>query len=317
MTLIFYIGSYDQTKEKSHSADLLYAKSPAHNNSDDTDSKTKAKSKAVYKKGITIVFEEYPEKDDIGFGLEDLISKTRHGSKKRDEKDGAKSTKIHTPPLLVIIIDDISQLEQLKKIRSLPFKVTPSIFPPSQLSRKSNLLAKDLKHYMVHLPLQSASKKMNSFSKTLYVGDSEDIFYARAKEIRELFPDARFINNHTGSVFTSDYDAMKLLYKALRSNGFVFVDSRTSASTKVRKIAGSFGDPYLYRDVFLDNEENERYILGQLRTAVKIAKKKGYAIVIGHPHRATFSALARAKGILKGVKTVYMDELYSEIFDDK
>ena len=35
--------------------------------------------------------------------------------------------------------------------------------------------------------------------------------------------------------------------------------------------------------VFIDNEENYQYIQNQLKQAIEIAKKQGYAIAIGHP----------------------------------
>jgi polysaccharide deacetylase 2 family uncharacterized protein YibQ len=41
-----------------------------------------------------------------------------------------------------------------------------------------------------------------------------------------------------------------------------------------------------------------------------MAKKKGYAIAIGHPHKVTMQALASAKEIFKDVELVYIDELY-------
>ncbi len=44
---------------------------------------------------------------------------------------------------------------------------------------------------------------------------------------------------------------------------------------------------------------------------VKIAKTKGYAIAIGHPHKETLLALQNASSYLKesGVDLVYINEL--------
>jgi polysaccharide deacetylase 2 family uncharacterized protein YibQ len=103
---------------------------------------------------------------------------------------------------------------------------------------------------------------------------------------------------------------MKQLYTMLRKKGFIFVDSRTSAKSVVRKIVRAQGDTYIARDIFIDNTQTRAYVLSQLKKAVKVAKKRGFAIVIGHPHKATMDALRHAGKILKGVQTVYMDELY-------
>ncbi len=213
-------------------------------------------------------------------------------------------------PKLVIIIDDVSTRRQLNAIQATGIKLTPSIFPPSKLSMTSNTLAEGLKHYMIHLPMESGSPQFNKQYKTLITTFSKEQMEERVKELRKLFPSAHYVNNHTGSVFTDDYTAMQTLYAILRKEDFVFVDSRTIGSTKVPKIADEFGDAYVARNVFIDNEHNVPYIHRQLQKAVKIAKKKGYAIAIGHPHIMTMKALSSAESILADVELVYIDELY-------
>ena len=167
-------------------------------------------------------------------------------------------------PKLVIIIDDVHTRSQLQAIRTLPFHVTPSIFPPYALAKHSNRLAKNLKHYMIHLPMESGSIQFNKQSKTLIRSLTISQMRERVKELRRLFPDAAYINNHTGSTFTSNYRAMKRLYNLLRSEGFVFVDSFTAGSSKVKKIAHEEGDAYVRRDIFIDNKQNVDYIQKQL-----------------------------------------------------
>ncbi len=215
-------------------------------------------------------------------------------------------------PKLVIIIDDVSSARQLQRIKALDIPVTPSIFPPSALSMKSHTLARGLKHYMIHLPMESGSRQFNKQYKTLKTSFSKAQMEARMKEIRALFPTARYINNHTGSVFTNDYKAMNTLYGIMKKEGFVFIDSRTIGSTKVKKIAHAYGDAYVARDIFIDNTHTVPYIHGQLKKAVRIAKKKGYAIAIGHPHMVTMKALASAKDIFKDVELVYIDQIYQK-----
>lgn len=141
---------------------------------------------------------------------------------------------------------------------------------------------------------------------------SDEQIVDRVMEIRQLFPKAKYINNHTGSVFTSDYKAMKKLYIALKLEGFVFVDSFTAATSKVRQIAHELGDAYVRRDVFIDNTPTIPSIHQQLKIAVQKAKKNGYAVAIGHPHKTTIKALASAKQILKDVDLVYIDEIYKK-----
>jgi len=215
-------------------------------------------------------------------------------------------------PKLAIIIDDVSKRSQINAINATKMKLTPSIFPPSELSMTSHRLAKGLQHYMIHLPMESGSQQFNSQYKTLLTSFTIKQVNNRAHELRQLFPNARYINNHTGSVYTNNYKAMSTLYKALRKEGFVFVDSRTIGSSKVRKIVHEFGDAYVSRDIFIDNIHEISYIHNQLTKAVKMAKKKGYAIAIGHPHKITMQALASANEILKDVELVYIDSIYKK-----
>lgn len=213
-------------------------------------------------------------------------------------------------PKLVIIIDDVSTRSQLNEIQSTGLKLTPSIFPPSQRSMTSHTLAMGLEHYMIHLPMESVNMQFNTQTKTLMTSFSKKQIEARVKEIRRLFPRARYVNNHTGSIYTDHYDAMRVLYSALRSEGFVFVDSRTIASTKVPMITDEFGDVYIARDVFIDNKQSIIYIHQQLQKAVNKAKERGYAIAIGHPHEITMRALSSAQKIFSDVELIYIDELF-------
>jgi polysaccharide deacetylase 2 family uncharacterized protein YibQ len=261
-----------------------------------------------------VVAEEYPEEEEerVGFGLEDLIRKSKRKPEETVAAPSVPAARPHTgtKPQLVIIIDDVSQRRQLETIRKLPYHITPSIFPPSQINVHSNQLVRGLKHYLVHLPLESGSAKMNRFSKTLMVDDGPAVIRKRVEEIRRLFPDARYVNNHTGSVFTSNYGAMYHLFGDLKREGFVFLDSRTTGKSVVKRVAKDYHAPYLARDVFIDNVQSQKAILRQLQKAVRIAQKRGYAIAIGHPHNATFDALRHARGILSKVETVYFDEFY-------
>ncbi len=215
-------------------------------------------------------------------------------------------------PKLAIIIDDVAFPYQMKQIKALPFKITPSLFPPTSRHPNTPKLAKTLRHYMIHLPMEALNYN-HAESQTLTTKSSEAEMELRLRELRHWFPKAKFINNHTGSKFTADAESMALFYPLAKHYGFIFVDSRTTPKTVVAEIAKINSDPYIGRDIFLDNKPDIKYIQSQLKKAVRIAKAQGYAIAIGHPHVSTLKALAESKEILKGVDVVYMDELYSVI----
>ncbi len=215
-------------------------------------------------------------------------------------------------PKLVIIIDDVAYPSQIRAIKRLPWHITPSLFPPTPAHPDTPKMAQTLHHYMIHLPMEARHFNRPE-PETLTVKSSETHIGARLAQIRRLFPDARFINNHTGSRFTADTVAMKRLCRKLKRDGFIFVDSRTTPRSVVADACRRYGMPYLARDIFLDNKPDIGYIRAQLKKAVRVARRHGYAIAIGHPHRKTLEALAGARDILKGVEVLYMDELYEKI----
>ena len=118
-------------------------------------------------------------------------------------------------PKLAIIIDDISTFHQAKKIKSLNLNITPSIFPPNDNYPNSARVAREFEFYMIHLPLEAMNYQAQE-KNTLKVGDSSAKIESEISKIRSNFPKAIYINNHTGSKFTSDYDSLKKLFKALK-----------------------------------------------------------------------------------------------------
>ena len=209
---------------------------------------------------------------------------------------------------LAIIIDDVGTDEQAQKIAALPVRVTPSIFPPEYQRKDTRSLARGFEHYAIHLPMEASSAKNNS--ATLRASDNYEKLRGVIAKLRADFPNAKFINNHTGSKFTSDEHAMQNLLRAMNEHGFLFIDSRTSPATKAKAAMNGLGMRYVHRDVFLDNQNSVAAVRKKLREAVALAKKQGYAIAIGHPKSSTLRALANSADILGEVDLVYLDEIY-------
>ena len=213
-------------------------------------------------------------------------------------------------PKLAIIMDDISTNAQASELKKLSIKVTPSIFPPEKQHPKSAWLAKEFSVYMVHLPLQ-ALNYTNEKANTLHTGDSKEKISQRIKDIKNDFKGVKYINNHTGSGFTSDFKSTLALLDELKNSEIYFIDSLTTNKSTVLDASKKLGLKYAYRDVFLDNEQNVSKILKMINNAVTVAKKDGVAIAICHPYKSTFEALKIAqKDAFKGVEVVYVDKIY-------
>ncbi|WP_069632959.1 divergent polysaccharide deacetylase family protein [Campylobacter pinnipediorum] len=228
---------------------------------------------------------------------------------KKTENKAIKNTKIKKPKL-AIVIDDVANRHHVDMIRSVGLKMTPSFFPKTKHHLGTPKLAKEFEFYMIHLPMQAqhfSSPEIN----TLNVQDSEKIIDKKIKDVRVDFPTAKFMNNHTGSKFTSDFNAMDKAFKAFIKYDFIFIDSKTIDTTKVKKVAKKYKKPYISRDVFLDDKDNKASINKEIKNAINIAKQKGYAIAIGHPRKNTIEALKQNRSyILDNVELVYVKDLY-------
>jgi len=211
-------------------------------------------------------------------------------------------------PKLAIIIDDMATEADVKNLKAIPYAITPSFMPPAPNHPNSATLAKEFEFYMVHLPLQAVKYTQ---AGALTTKSTQDEINARVAEIREQFAGAKFVNNHTGSRFTADEAAMKMLLSALLQKDFLFIDSVTTSRTKV-KSAIDGRQAYVARDVFLDNKDSRAEVRKQLRWAVALAKKNGKAIAIGHPKRSTMAVLQEKNTakILQDVEVVYVRDIY-------
>ncbi len=213
-----------------------------------------------------------------------------------------------TTPRLAIIIDDVSFAWQTRSIKEIPYKVTPSFFPPTKGHPDTVRLSHDFEFRMIHLPMESKNYSSPE-PDTLNAVDSIEVIEKRIKRIKEWFPEIIYYNNHTGGSFTADYNAMDRLVKVMKENGLIFVDSRTAGNSKAPEITKKYNMFLFSRDVFLDNSLDKNLIRTQLKEAVTKAKKHGYAIAIGHPHKNTLEVLKESQDLLEGVDMVYLKDL--------
>ncbi len=209
---------------------------------------------------------------------------------------------------LAIIFDDVSFAGDVKQIKGLNLPVTMSFLPPTSRHPNSAKLAAKEPYYMVHMPMEAMNFNSPETS-TLRTSDSKEKIVERIKKVKKQFPKVEYINNHTGSKFTSDAKAMNKLIFALRLEKIGFIDSRTTAETKAEEVMKRYKMPYQTRDVFLDHDANVDAIKTQIKKAISIANKYGKCIAICHPHQATLQALKESTALFDSVELVRIDKL--------
>jgi len=194
---------------------------------------------------------------------------------------------------VAIVIDDMG-LDRPRAMRAigLPAPLTLSFLPYGRDAPALAVLARQRGHeILLHMPMQPmGGESPGPHALTVDLAAVE--IRGRVGAALDRFGDAVGLNNHMGSRFTVDRRLMGPLMEELRSRGLVFVDSRTAAESQGSHAAGEAGVPAAMRDVFLDNEATTDAINRQLRELERIARRRGHAVAIGHPHDATFAALA-------------------------
>ncbi|WP_297938974.1 divergent polysaccharide deacetylase family protein [uncultured Campylobacter sp.] len=237
-------------------------------------------------------------------------------SQKTDKKSSTKTNEVKAAvkagykPRLVIIIDDVAYKHQVDAIKSVNLKLTPSFFPATSAHPETPVLARRFSFYMIHLPMQALGGFKGAEIGTLTVNDDYERIAKKLQSIKRDFPDLKYINNHTGSRFTSDAAAMDRMMRAVRDENLIFVDSKTTSPTKVYSAAKKYSMPYIARDVFLDHDGSKAAVRKQLKYAVELAKKRSYAIAIGHPHKNTIEVLQESAKLLQEVEVVYLKDLF-------
>jgi polysaccharide deacetylase 2 family uncharacterized protein YibQ len=195
-------------------------------------------------------------------------------------------------PQIAIVIDDMGvDRKRSARAAALPGPLTLSWLPYSQDVGRQAAAARAAGHeILLHMPMQPLGHE-NPGPNALTVDLPPDEVRRRLGADLALLPEAVGLNNHMGSRFTRDPQAMAPVIDEVKRRGLLFLDSRTSAASIGADVAREAGVPYTERDVFLDNEMTVEAVRARLAETELIARRRGIAIAIGHPHEATLEAL--------------------------
>lgn len=218
-------------------------------------------------------------------------------------------------PAISIIIDDIGyRIHDDRQAIALPGPLAYAVMPLSPYEHKmSHLAIKQGKQVLLHLPMESVTAKKNRFlgPGALMLDMNKAQFLRTLKRDLRSLPEAVGVNNHMGSLLTSHAGHMEWLMHALKRDRKFYIDSMTSRFSVAGTIARENKIPTLKRDVFLDDKLQPGYIESQFSELIRIAKQKGEAVAIGHPHPETIRVLDRELQNLGkfGVRLVSLTDL--------
>ncbi|MHB9798249.1 divergent polysaccharide deacetylase family protein [Pseudomonas sp. MT3] len=199
-------------------------------------------------------------------------------------------------PLVSIVIDDLGQnLARDRQVLDLSPAIALAIIPDTphaaELAREAHRLGRTV---MLHMPMDPAGGEFAWRPELSQEERARRLDAALAK-----VPCAQGLNNHEGSRMTADRPAMAWLAGELQRRHLFLLDSRTSAATVAAAEAQKIGLASLSRDVFLDDDPSEAAVMEQMERGLKLARRQGTVVMIGHPKPATLAVLRR---VLPGLK---------------
>ena len=206
-------------------------------------------------------------------------------------------------PQLIIVIDDIGNNYKLgKRIVDIPAPMTLAFLPHTPFAKK---LAQESyqsgKENILHAPMENTSAAPlgpGALTKNLNQQD----FVATLNGSINAIPHIQGINNHMGSELTKLKQPMQWVMKELKQQQLYFIDSLTTSSSVGFQLAKQHKVPVLKRDVFLDNDVSATALQKQWDKALRIAERRGHAVLIGHPYAETSVFLKKALAGLKGIE---------------
>lgn len=204
-------------------------------------------------------------------------------------------------PFVLIVIDDVGHyMPEFRQLLPLHPDLTYAVLPNTPGTEEAlGLLQADGRQYMLHMPMEYRGWPDPDPCEDCLLRSMPDSEIER--RVREALVKVRpaGVNNHMGSAFTSDPNKIRAALKPLVGTGLFFLDSRTAGSSKAYDVAIDLGIPALSRNVFLDDDPSEPSVAAQYEELLKLARRRGHAIAIGHPKPGTVAVLKRRLSKLK------------------
>ncbi|WOI52081.1 divergent polysaccharide deacetylase family protein [Parvularcula sp. LCG005] len=198
-------------------------------------------------------------------------------------------------PRIAVVVDDLGlDLNSFVAANNLPGPVTLAFLPYGEGAQAMVDRVKPVHEVMLHLPMEPTRRLKDAGPDVLMTGQDAAVVKDQLAINLGKISGYAGVNNHTGSRFTADPDAMFVVLEELDRRGLYFVDSMTVNAHVASAIGRRRGWRVEERDVFLDSggpTVSVESVKAQLAEAEEIARQNGHAVVIGHPYDVTMDVL--------------------------
>jgi uncharacterized protein len=196
-------------------------------------------------------------------------------------------------PRVALVIDDLGRsVEEVETLERLGVPLTYSVLPfEEETPQVVAALRRHGEEIICHLPMEPVHGENPGPGALTHTMGAAELRAATAAALAAV-PGAVGANNHMGSLLSANERSMRAVLGVLADKSLFFLDSRTSPESVGYRVATALGVPAAERQVFLDGDLRPQMIREQFTRTLAIARERGAAIAIGHPHAATLAALA-------------------------
>lgn len=231
--------------------------------------------------------------------------------------------KAQNSPVMSIVIDDFGSYDEsgVEIILGLTEPITCAVIPETEITQKHlEMLSQTSHEIILHMPMESHVRLPENWYGEIYIKNNDTAEAATKKldDCLKSFPKIKGFNIHIGSGVSRNKALMTTIYEFAKQHNLYFLDSRTIETKATEDACDDTNSIYLGRDVFLEADKNRSYngVVYRLDEGIKLAKEKGYSILIGHvgAEGGTNTANAIKDSIEKikaeGVKIVPLSEIF-------
>ncbi len=188
-----------------------------------------------------------------------------------------------TPPRLYLVLDDAGySMDNLETFLEQDYPFSVAVLPGlANTRRAAAAVSRAGKDVILHMPMEPLGSQDPGPGALKTSMDASTIGRLVHRALGE-YPGFIGINNHMGSRFTQDRQALQPLLQVAAEEGLLVIDSLTTRRSQLAREAREWGLPVGQRDVFLDNTCEKEAVRNAFEKALALAESRGQAVAIGH-----------------------------------
>lgn len=190
---------------------------------------------------------------------------------------------------ITIVVDDFGAIggKLLDGFFEMDKEVVFAIFPEeaNSISTMQRATAQG-RDTIIHVPMEPIGyPRVNPGKNAILVQHKEDRIEKQLSGFINKMPDCIGINNHMGSLATTDPDVMQVVMNTLKRHDKVFLDSRTTNVSVAYQTAQKSHIRAFRNDLFLDSPNiSQSTMEAKINQIIQLANNRQHIIAISHCH---------------------------------